>query len=73
MGSVPSGFRSSTLSAVASSGDHSAANFLFPALSASGLGFRDVKWDSSTNDIKASQSWVMRIMTLVQVNRRQFE
>jgi len=66
MGSVPSGFRSSTLSAVASSGDHSAANFLFPALSASGLGFRDVKWDSSTNDIKASQSWVMRIMTLVQ-------
>ena len=68
MGAVPSGFRSSTLSTVACSGDHSAANYLFPALSASGLGFRDVKWDNATNDIKASQSWVMRTMTLVQVS-----
>ena len=68
MGAVPSGFRSSTLSAVSASGDYSTANFLFPALSASGLAFRDVKWDSNTNDIKASQSWVMRTMTLVQVS-----
>jgi len=66
MGAVPSGFRSSTLSAVAGSTDHSTASFLFPALSKSGLGFRDVKWDSATNQIKSSQSWVMRTMTLLQ-------
>ena len=67
MGAVPSGFRSSTLAAVACSDDHSAAKFLFPALSPSGLGFRDIKWDSASNDIKANQTWIMRTMTLVQV------
>jgi len=66
MGAVPSGFRSSTLAAVACSDDHSAAKFLFPALSPSGLGFRDIKWDSTSNDIKANQTWIMRTMTLVQ-------
>ncbi|XP_036780019.2 nephrocystin-1 isoform X2 [Manis pentadactyla] len=65
MGTIPAGFRPSTLFQLLEEGTQFRASyFLQPALTPSQLAFRDLMWDAKTGTIKSRPSRVSFILTL---------
>ncbi|KAI5167975.1 Nephrocystin-1 [Manis pentadactyla] len=65
MGTIPAGFRPSTLFQLLEEGTQfQASYFLQPALTPSQLAFRDLMWDAKTGTIKSRPSRVSFILTL---------
>ncbi|XP_056423520.1 nephrocystin-1 isoform X2 [Hyla sarda] len=65
MGTIPTGFRTSTLSQLLENGDqYKADRYLQPELTSSQLGFKDLFWDSGTKGILPLPTRVSVFLTL---------
>ncbi|KAM4041755.1 nephrocystin-1 isoform 1-T5 [Anomaloglossus baeobatrachus] len=65
MGTVPAGFRTSTLSHLLEQGDqYKASRYLQPDLTSSQLGFKDLLWDSEKGGIQPLSTRVSIFLTL---------
>ncbi|XP_068088361.1 nephrocystin-1 isoform X2 [Hyperolius riggenbachi] len=65
MGTIPAGFRSSTLAQLLEQGDqYRASRYLQPELTASQLAFKDLLWDSERGSLQSVPNRVSLILTL---------
>ncbi|XP_069811146.1 nephrocystin-1 isoform X2 [Dendropsophus ebraccatus] len=65
MGTIPTGFRTSTLSQLLENGDqYKAGRYLQPELTASQLGFKDLLWDSGSGGVLPLPTRVSVFLTL---------